>query len=131
MLSLKLDPRFVETDALGHINNTVLPAWFEQARTPIFRLFTPDLDVNKWVLILAKIEVEYKKELFYAKEVEIKTFVERVGNSSFEVYQEAWQDGELGASGRATLVHFDHQAKCSRPIDAEIRMQLEAHFKSL
>lgn len=130
MFSLTLEPRFDETDALGHINNTVLPAWFEQARTPIFRFFTPDLDVDKWVLILAKISVEYKKELFYAKEVEIKTFVERIGNSSFEVYQEAWQDGELGALGHSTLVHFDHQAKCSKPIEGEVRKQLEQHIRS-
>ena len=32
MLSLTVSPRFAETDALGHINNTVIPVWFEQGR---------------------------------------------------------------------------------------------------
>lgn len=41
-----IKPRFNETDALSHINNTVLTAWFEGARDPIFKLFTPDLDVG-------------------------------------------------------------------------------------
>ena len=60
MFSETLMPRFSETDALGHINNTALPVWFEAARTPFFRFFTPDLDCNKWKLIVAKIEVEFK-----------------------------------------------------------------------
>ncbi len=30
-----IQPRFNETDALGHINNTVLTQWFEGARDPI------------------------------------------------------------------------------------------------
>ena len=39
-----ITPGFYETDALGHINNTVIPMWLEKARTPIFKIFTPDLD---------------------------------------------------------------------------------------
>ena len=131
MFSLILEPRFVETDALGHINNTVLPQWFEQARTPLFKMFTPDLAIDKWVLILAKIEVEFVRELFYAKEVEIKTYIEKVGNSSFVAYQEAWQQGTLGAKGRATLVHFDHRQKTSKPIPEEIKQIMQAHLNPM
>ena len=39
-----IEPAFYDTDALGHVNNTRLPAWFELARNDLFRLFTPDLD---------------------------------------------------------------------------------------
>ena len=53
--------RFSDTDALGHINNTMLPIWFEGARDPIFKFFMPDLDLSKWSLILAKIEVSFEK----------------------------------------------------------------------
>ena len=60
-----IQPRFNETDALGHINNTVLTQWFEGARDPIFKLFTPDLDTKAWRLILASISVQFKAELFY------------------------------------------------------------------
>ena len=45
-----IQPRFNETDALGHINNTVLTQWFEGARDPIFKLFTPDLNTKQWRL---------------------------------------------------------------------------------
>lgn len=130
MFTMTIQPRFAETDALGHINNTHLPVWFEQARTPLFELFVPDLDPQNWNLILAKVETEFLRELFYQSPVEIRTGVEKVGNSSFVAYQEIWQDNEKAAIGRSTLVHFDHQNKCSMPIPDYIREGLAAHLVS-
>lgn len=130
MFVQNVQPRFAETDALGHINNAVLPVWFEQARTPIFALFTPSLNVNKWRLILAKIEVDFVKEIFYGSDVEIKSYIEKIGNSSFVCYQEAWQNKCLVAKGRSVMIHFDHETKKSMPIPEEIRNQLNEHFIS-
>ncbi len=126
-----LSPRFVETDALGHINNTVLPVWFEDARTPLFRLFTPDLDINNWHLIIAKIEVEFVGELFYGKDVEIRTYLTKLGNSSMMIAHEAWQEGRIGARGSAVMVHFDHDTKQSVTIPEPIRAQLSEHLQAL
>ena len=128
MYQLQIQPRFAETDALGHINNAVLPVWFEQARTPLFELFVPNLDATKWTLILAKIEVEFVQEIFYGINVEIRSYIEKVGNSSLVTYQEAWQSGQLVAKGRATMVHFDHTAKKSMPIPESIKQQLQARL---
>jgi acyl-CoA thioester hydrolase len=128
MFSKIIQPRFAETDALGHINNAVLPVWFETGRTPVFELFVPDLDIGRWTLILARIEVEFTAELFYGRDVEIRTWVSRIGTSSCSIYQEAWQDQRLGASGTAVLVHFDHDRKQSMPIPESIRQQLSMHL---
>ena len=59
MYTESLMPRFSDTDALGHINNTTIPVWFEGAREPVFKLFTPDLNPKDWHLIIAKIEINY------------------------------------------------------------------------
>ena len=131
MWSLTLSPRFSDTDALGHINNTVLPVWFEDARTPIFRLFTPDLNPKDWHLIIAKIEVEFVGELFYGKDIEIRTSLTKLGNSSMIIAHEAWQEGRLGARGSTVMVHFDHAAKKSVAIPDDIRAQLSAHLQVL
>lgn len=75
MLEMQIQPRFQETDALGHINNTVPAVWFESARDPLFRLFSPELDVHNWHLIIAGYAVQFKRELFYGQQVLIKTGV--------------------------------------------------------
>lgn len=123
-----LSPRFAETDALGHINNTVLPVWFEDSRTPIFELFCPGMDTNDWHLIIAKIDVEFLAEIYFGKLVEIRTYMIKIGNSSMVVGHEAWQEGTMVAKGSAVMVHFDHTAKTSKPIPHEVRTILEDHL---
>ena len=127
MIEETIKPRFCETDGLGHINNTVVSQWFEGARDPVFRWFTPDLSLNKWQLILAKVTVDFHSELHYGEKVELKTFISRVGNSSFDVYQEAWQQGVKCASGKVVMVHFDHQTKKSKKIIKSVVEKMLEH----
>lgn len=124
-----ITPRFAETDALGHINNTVVPVWFEQARTPVFRLFVPDLAPERWRLIIAKIEVSFRQEIVYGHAVEVRTYLEKIGNSSFQLGQEVWQRGEQCARGSSVMVHFNYDHKKSEPIPPDIRAELEEHLR--
>lgn len=126
MLTEIIQPRFNETDALGHINNTVVAAWFEGARDPIFRLFTPDLNPALWRLILAKFSVEFHAELFYGTPVEVRSYVSRVGSSSFDVAQEAWQGGKRCASGVAVMVQYDFSNKTSVALSDQQKLHLQA-----
>ncbi|AZZ96865.1 thioesterase family protein [Pseudoalteromonas sp. R3] len=127
MLSETLMPRFSETDVLGHINNTALPVWFEAARTPIFKIFTPDLNPHQWKLIVAKVEVTFKGELFYGQQVEVKTAIEKVGNSSFVILQQAWQHGECCAEGRTVMVRYDFANKTSQALNDREKAELAAY----
>ncbi|MHB0776899.1 acyl-CoA thioesterase [Halomonas sp. WWR20] len=128
MFTRTLEPAFYDTDALGHINNTRLPAWFELARNDLFRLFVPDLELRRWPLILAKLEVEFLAELHYGQDVEIRTWLSRLGNSSFTVTQEAWQNGRCAARGHTVMVHYDHQASAAQPISPALRETLSQHL---
>ena len=126
MFSLSITPRFYETDAFGHINNTVMTGWFEAGRAPIFQIFTPDMNIQQLTLILARIEVDFVAQTHYGHEVLIKTGIEKVGNSSFVVIQEAWQNDILVAKGKAVQVYFDFKTQKSDRIPDEYREKLEA-----
>ncbi len=130
MFIQKLTPRFGDIDGLRHINNTVIPVWFETARNPIFRFFVPELTVTheKWNLIMAHTEFDFVGQLIYGTDVEVRTWIEKVGNSSFTTYHECWQDGTLGVKGRAVIVHFDFKAQKSVPIPEEIKAKLREHL---
>jgi len=127
MFSNTFEPRFLETDALGHINNTVLPMWFEASRDPVFRFFTPDMDVNNWKLILAGFNVNFHAETHYGASVEIRSYISRIGNSAFDVYQECWQQGVKTVSGTATMVHFCHTEKKSQALTQQHIELLKEH----
>lgn len=127
MFKYSVEPRFSETDALGHINNTVIPQWFEQGRLPIFKLFNPDLSLAKWNLILKKMDVDFVAQIFLFSPVEIRTAIRSIGNTSFTVYQEVWQKEQLVARGESVMVHFDYEQQAKAPIPATVREQLEQH----
>jgi acyl-CoA thioester hydrolase len=128
MLSTTITPRFGDIDGLGHVNNNIVPMWFETARNPFFRYFNPDLDLKKWDLILARFEVDFLNQLYYGKDVEIRSSISRIGRSSFEIYQEAWQENKLGAKGTAVLVHYDFINQKSVPVADPVKKLLEEHM---
>jgi acyl-CoA thioester hydrolase len=128
MFTETVKTRFSDTDALGHINNGMVPVWFEGARDPIFKMFMPDLDLADWRLILAKMDVTFHAEMYYGLPTDLKTYVGRIGHSSFDVYQELWQEDIKKASGTAVMVHYHNGQKKSEPIPDDIRDQLEQHL---
>ena len=127
MFSLVINPRFCDTDAMGHINNTVYPVWFLEGRESILRIFNPSLSTEEVSLVLAKLEIEYIGEIFFGKPVEIRTFVLRVGTSSILVGQEAWQNGELRSTATATMVNFDKHMRKSVPVPSDVKERLNQH----
>jgi Predicted thioesterase len=58
MLTEDFKVRFYETDALGHVNNTVIPGWIETGRLPIFEFFG-EMSPKTQSLIVARLEVDY------------------------------------------------------------------------
>ena len=127
MFHLELEPRFSDTDALGHISNTTLPVWFEQARTPVFRIFHPTLEAETWPLIIARLEIDLLAQSYWHIPVKIKTSIGKIGNSSFHVVQEAWQGDKQIARGIAVLIHFDYETEKALPIPEDIKARLAEH----
>ncbi|QYJ86146.1 acyl-CoA thioesterase [Shewanella mesophila] len=123
--TLTLQPRFNETDGLGHINNTVIPVWFEAGREPVFEIFNPGLDIARWNLIVAGFTIAYVLPTNYGKPVEIKSWISRVGNSSFEITQQCWQNGKKTAEAQTAMVHYDYSIEKSRAIPEEIKLALQ------
>lgn len=130
MLDILVTPRFGDTDGLRHINNIALAEWFELARNPLYRLFTPDLDLRyeKWKLIMVRTEFDFLGQMYYGSDVHIKTYISKIGNSSFVTAHEAWQNGHLRAQGRAVIVHFDFVEQKSKSIPDSIRESLMEHL---
>jgi len=127
MFSYIITPRFGDIDGLGHVNNNVVPTWFETARNPFFRFFNPELDLKQWDLILARFEIDFLNQMYYSRDVEIRSWISRIGRSSFEIYQEAWQDERIGAKGKAVLVHYDFILQKSKRIEDAVRGELAKH----
>tara|TARA_B100000700_G_scaffold326645_1_gene438788 strand:+ start:2602 stop:3009 length:408 start_codon:yes stop_codon:yes gene_type:complete len=123
MLEEQFKVRFYETDALGHVNNTVVPMWIETGRLPIFEFFG-EMSPKTKSLIVARLEVDFARPIYFGSNVTVKTFVQRLGGSSFDIGTEIWQKGELCAKGKTVLVYFDFEQQGSVTLSDELRQRL-------
>jgi acyl-CoA thioester hydrolase len=124
--STTITPRFYETDALGHINNASIAAWFEVARVNFLEsLGESDPSAAKdW--ILASIKIDFAAETFYGTDVIANITEAKIGNSSLTVVCEMMQGEKMTVRGTATLVHIDAQSKKPARIPEELREELAA-----
>ena len=82
--------RFSETDMYGHMNNTVSFTYFEQARIDYFRhlgvLMPSAIDENtEGIPIVADLQCDYVKQVFFDDVLRIYAKVAKVGNSSMDI----------------------------------------------
>ena len=127
MFHTTFQPRFSECDGLGHINNSVPPVWFEEARTELFKLFNPSLEMKTWNLILKRYDIDFRAQIWRDYPIEVETEIVKIGNTSLTVEQRAIQQGTVAVVGHTTMVHFDYKAGRPEPIPEAIKEKLAAH----
>ena len=132
MFKTTVTPSFGDIDGMKHVNNNRILEWFELGGLDIYRYFTPDLDLDyeNWKLIMVRKEADFVGQLRFGEDVEIRTYLLKIGNSSFTVGNEVWQSNELKAKGKTVIVHFDYASQKSAPIPEDIRKKLEEHLIS-
>ncbi|MGY1720301.1 MULTISPECIES: acyl-CoA thioesterase [unclassified Blastococcus] len=108
--------RWSDPDMLGHVNHARALSLLEDARLALGE------DHAGGGLILARLEVDYLRQLYYrvGEELCVRSWVTRLGTKSFTMRQELAQDGEVAIRADVVLVVFDFAANTSRPMtDAE------------
>ncbi len=103
----RIQLRFCDTDALGHINNTVFTQYSELGRMDLFA--AADAEVTS--LILARIAVDFVRQVTLEHEVVVESKVARIGETSIVVAQELLADGEVAAKMECVVVYFDYAAQ--------------------
>ena len=130
MIETPIIPRVSETDGAGHINNTVIPIWFEGGRTEIFRVLTPDLDFKNWRVALVNMNVDYLAQTYFQDPAVVRTWVDKVGTKSFTLYEELWQGERLCAKGTATYVYFNYDDQEAKPVPENVRAALLVYSRN-
>lgn len=87
--------RFNDTDALGHVNNAVFVVLLEQGRSDLMNLAGLTNDASEYMLVIVRLELDFKASLTWPGEVRIETEVAGLGTSSFRLRQRLLQNGRL------------------------------------
>lgn len=103
--------RFADTDALGHVNNGSFVIYAESARLDFFRALGSDVKS----LILARIAVDFRKQVRFNSVVTVDTWIGRVGNTSVTLHQTVNANDEPAAEVESVVVRFDYEAQKPSP----------------
>jgi acyl-CoA thioester hydrolase len=119
---VKIQIRYADLDALGHVNNSNYLIYFEIARVHYFNeLLGKDWDWRNEGMILANSSLEFLKPLLIQHEAEVKISTLSVGTKSFELYYEISVDDVVFCSGKSVIVAFNSLRNETIPIPSVMR----------
>ena len=118
--------RYRDTDQQGHVNNAVYSTFFESGRTELIYGPNPLHDPDGG-FVIAHISVDYIEEIKWPGQVEIKTGVLKVGNTSVTMVQGVFFKDRLKAYSESVIVHVDKKTKKSRPLNLQARETFEKY----
>jgi acyl-CoA thioester hydrolase len=117
--------RYGDTDRQGHVNNAVFATFLETGRVEMLLTGGVDLMGPNGALVLARLVLDYRREVNWPGEVEIGTRVLAVGRSSLKLEQAVFQHDACVAFGETTVVLTDVTTRRSKPFSDEARSFLE------
>jgi acyl-CoA thioester hydrolase len=118
--------RYGDTDRQGHVNNAIFATFLETGRVDMLINGGVELMGPDGAFVLARLLIDYRKEVNWPGEVEIGTRVLSVGRSSLRLDHAVFKDGECVASGESVVVLTDVNTRGSKPFSDEARAFLTA-----
>jgi acyl-CoA thioester hydrolase len=120
--------RYGDTDRQGHVNNAVFATFCESGRVHFLYDESLDLRGPGVNFVIARLELDYRAELFYPGTVEIGTRVLSIGRSSFRLGQGIFKGDTCAATAECIMVLVDDATRKSCPLSPHLRSWLEARL---
>ena len=113
--------RNADTDRQGHVNNAVFATFFEAGRIEVLGDPRIAAITAATSIVVVRLLIDYKKELFFPGRVRIGTRTAKVGRTSFQFEQSLQSaDGEHGHA-EATCVLIDKASHKPTPVSEALR----------
>lgn len=128
MHTTQIQVRFNDTDALGHINNTVFFNYFDLGKTDYFGMlhkrnyFLDPIDV-----IIAHVEADFVASGFLQEQLAVQSEITKIGNKSMTLFQQVIDvnSGAVKCRCNTVMVGYDFENKCTIPISQKWRDAIE------
>ena len=121
----RLEIRWKDVDALGHVNNAVYLTYLEECRDEWLEEALGDGEAA-WDFVIARLAIDFRRELRLEDDVVLVSCrLERIGTSSVTTRETIVAAGDLAAEAEAVLVPRNREAGGSRPLSDAERSAIE------
>ena len=122
--------RFSDQDSLGHINNVALAQYFEVGRTAyVYDVIRAAGAEGRVEFILARVVIDFLRELHYPGAVEVGSRLTRVGRKSLTTGYGIFRGEECIATSEAVNVFYDMNTRKTMEPPADVRALLEKELE--
>jgi acyl-CoA thioester hydrolase len=103
--------RFADLDTLGHVNNVAFTVYAESGRAAFMR------HVGLWIrnaareTVVARLELDYRRELHYAEAIRVGVRVLKLGRSSFMLGLGLFGGSGCAATAVTVMVRVDRDSR--------------------
>ncbi|WP_205082787.1 acyl-CoA thioesterase [Paracraurococcus ruber] len=113
--------RVSDTDMNGHVNNGAIGAFCEAGRAELMLAVAGPPETRAVRMAVARVEIDYLREIHYPGRVRIGTAVARIGRSSITVEQGLFLDEACFATSVGVMVMLDPTTRRPTEMPAALR----------
>jgi acyl-CoA thioester hydrolase len=131
VLEKRIEIRWRDMDAYGHVNNAVYLNYLEEARDAWVQRTLGSI-TDTWDFVLARVAIDFRAELTQDDgAIVVRCRLDSLGRASIRTREEiVKQDGTVSASAESVIVPRDPKAGRSRALTEQERSILEAELGS-
>lgn len=122
--------RFSDVDRFGHVNNSIYFSLYDLGKTDYLHSVLPhDFEKQVVVPVIANINADFIKPIFFGDPIEIETATIHLGNKSFTLSQRAinTKTGEIMCQCQTIMVCFSLKEKSAVEIPKEVKEAIMAY----
>jgi acyl-CoA thioester hydrolase len=112
----RLETRWTDFDALGHVTHVAYPIYLDEARDRYLQATVGGF--AEWPCVIAHVSIDYVREIRYpAPAVLVRTRAVEVGRTSVTFEQEVLvPGGDVAVRSRSIVVAFDPETRAAREL---------------
>ena len=118
--------RFSDQDSMGHVNNVSFGAYIEAARTMLIQGLLDQFDHPGLDFILARVVIDYRRELHYPGTVEVGARLIRLGSKSLTSGYGVFRGDECVATSESVNVFYDMGTRSSVVPPQDVQQAIRA-----
>ena len=120
--------RYSDQDAMAHVNNTAMATYVESSRTAFIYQLIKRGGMEGMEFILARLVIDYLRELHYPGTVEVGTRLIRVGTKSITTGYGVFKGDTCYATSQCVNVFYDMATRKTRVPPESVRAALLAEL---
>lgn len=126
-VSTDIEPRFRDTDAMGHVNNAVYLTYLEVGRQHYWREMSPELDYRQVPFVMARVEIDFRSPVIVGERLRVLLRMTYCSRRSFGTEYEIrdLRSDRVVATAKSVQVCYDYERQSSMDVPASLRSGLE------